>query len=74
MPPTQEKEIAVQVARIEAALEALKKLVVAQEAPATKPPAKRGGMTPEGRARVAEAQRKRWSKQKRAAKKAAMVA
>jgi hypothetical protein len=74
MPPTSQKRIAVQVARIEAALEALKKLVTAQEPPVIKTPAKRTGMTPEARERIAEAQRKRWAKQKRAAKKAARVA
>jgi len=36
-----------------------------------KPGTPRGSMSEEGRQRVAEAQRKRWAKQKRAAKKAA---
>lgn len=73
MPATEQKKMNALIARIETALESLKALVASQGAPAAKPLVKRGGMTPEGRARVAEAQRKRWAKQKRAAKKAALA-
>ena len=56
-----------------ATLSAASSRVPTQVSPKTAAPAKRG-MSEEARAKIAEAQRKRWAAHKRAAKKAARLA
>ena len=50
------------------------KVIAAKAAKVTKAPAKKGGMSDEGRARIAAAQQKRWAKVKREKKKASKAA